>query len=571
MKSSFSICLLLCFSLQMIESRISYCPTPKITNGKFKYRLKAKFVKYTCNPGFILFGDKYNNCEHGKWDGPPPKCVRPGCKKVNAPNNGIIYPTHSGAVLHFHCKYGFQVHGPNMTLCNGTMWSSHLPICLPSNTKPSLTCDFENPDLCGWTHDLNHDFDWRRMQFYTPSGAIGTGPSHDHTLGKGKNGYYMYIESSSRNENDTARLISPVYEKTNNNTCFIFFYHMYGTTIGTLRVYLKKINEKWDFNPSAAFFQQHGDQGNVWIRSIHLFNPIPNDFQIIIEGARGDGYLSDIAIDDVSIVHNCNLADYEDAELSTTTEEISSTDFLPDNVFSCEGRCFSDEIPIGNHRMCSCHETCYYRSDCCPDFVDICVLALFDPLEGTPMDSSTIPSTTTTRKLTSPTTTSETDQTAKMPTSAYTEYTTNIISETKTFDISKSATTIIIKTTEENEIDEITDNQRTESEWKPSTEFFKKVPNYFDEDVSEKDVARLKKGYSKKKIVIPNFEDEGTSFVTYILLTFGIILICCIFILVMTKKGNRSRKFRSGSHGGSASDVRFLTSDELLDLNLAYE
>lgn len=49
-------------------------------------------------------------------------------------------------------------------------------------------CDFETEDLCGWTHDSNHDFDWRRHNFATPSGHVGTGPSYDHSLGPGLNG-----------------------------------------------------------------------------------------------------------------------------------------------------------------------------------------------------------------------------------------------------------------------------------------------------------------------------------------------------------------------------------------------
>jgi len=50
-------------------------------------------------------------------------------------------------------------------------------------------------------------------------------------------GYYMFIESSSpRMENDTARLYSPIYTSQLNASqpsCFIFWYHMYGSTTGT--------------------------------------------------------------------------------------------------------------------------------------------------------------------------------------------------------------------------------------------------------------------------------------------------------------------------------------------------
>jgi hypothetical protein len=39
----------------------------------------------------------------------------------------------------------------------------------------------------------------------------------------------MYIESTSRLENDTARLMSPIYDASLvNDGCFSFYYHMFG-------------------------------------------------------------------------------------------------------------------------------------------------------------------------------------------------------------------------------------------------------------------------------------------------------------------------------------------------------
>lgn len=42
--------------------------------------------------------------------------------------------------------------------------------------------------MCGWSHDLNHDFDWTRQQYKSQSGTIVTGPSFDHSLGIDKAG-----------------------------------------------------------------------------------------------------------------------------------------------------------------------------------------------------------------------------------------------------------------------------------------------------------------------------------------------------------------------------------------------
>lgn len=89
----------------------------------------------------------------------------------------------------------------------------------------------------------------------------------------------MYIESSSRSENDTARLISPVYNATQTDTCFQFFYHMYGRSIGTLRVYLHKIKDSWQLDPTTAFFSKSGNQGDNWYKGFHNLGIIDQDFQ----------------------------------------------------------------------------------------------------------------------------------------------------------------------------------------------------------------------------------------------------------------------------------------------------
>lgn len=147
--------------------------------------------------------------------------------------------------------------------------------------EPKFNCDFESEDLCGWTHDLNHDFDWRRQNFKTPSGHVGTGPSYDHTKGRNNDGYYVYIESSSRIENDTARLLSPVYNKMENGFCFQFYYHMFGETTGQLRVYVKKVNDITDIKNLKPLFQRVGNQGNHWHMGYVSVDKIEQPFQVI--------------------------------------------------------------------------------------------------------------------------------------------------------------------------------------------------------------------------------------------------------------------------------------------------
>ena len=73
-------------------------------------------------------------------------------------------------------------------------------------------------------------------------------------------GFYMYTEASSpRSRGDKARLISPTNPATT-GSCLEFWYHMYGTDIGTLNVYARVGNTL----PTRALWSENGNQGNVW-------------------------------------------------------------------------------------------------------------------------------------------------------------------------------------------------------------------------------------------------------------------------------------------------------------------
>lgn len=72
-------------------------------------------------------------------------------------------------------------------------------------------------------------------------------------------GYYMYIETSApRRPNDNARLISTTYT-FKGRQCVTFWYHMYGSNIGTLNVYAKRGNRL-----GAPQWTKSTDQGNKW-------------------------------------------------------------------------------------------------------------------------------------------------------------------------------------------------------------------------------------------------------------------------------------------------------------------
>ena len=77
-------------------------------------------------------------------------------------------------------------------------------------------------------------------------------------------GFYAYIEASlPRKPNDTARLISPTISTSQ---CLNFWYHMYGSHVSKLNVYVK--------SPSASYgvpvWSKYGSHGNTW-KAAHVY------------------------------------------------------------------------------------------------------------------------------------------------------------------------------------------------------------------------------------------------------------------------------------------------------------
>ncbi|XP_035695557.1 MAM and LDL-receptor class A domain-containing protein 1-like [Branchiostoma floridae] len=152
-------------------------------------------------------------------------------------------------------------------------------------------CNFESSDICGYTHDRTHDFDWQRHRGSTLSS--GTGPSQDHTTGTG---YYMYMETTLPATGDKARLVSPAIVG-GGTKCLQFWYHMYGSRTGTLAV----VNKVYDQTTlGTRLWSLSGNQGDAWKRARVTLTPTASYFQIVFEGTNG-GFFSDIAVDDIDV------------------------------------------------------------------------------------------------------------------------------------------------------------------------------------------------------------------------------------------------------------------------------
>ena len=73
-------------------------------------------------------------------------------------------------------------------------------------------------------------------------------------------GYYIYIETSSpRVTGDKARLISHQFNPTRSSSCFTFWYHMCGQSIGSLNLY-QLVGQT-----ETLIWTQWGNKGNSWL------------------------------------------------------------------------------------------------------------------------------------------------------------------------------------------------------------------------------------------------------------------------------------------------------------------
>ncbi|XP_070565435.1 MAM and LDL-receptor class A domain-containing protein 2-like isoform X2 [Ptychodera flava] len=193
----------------------------------------------------------------------------------------------------------------------------------PYPCEPTAVCDFET-GFCDWTHDPDNDMNWRRGRDGSPSSS--TGPEYDHTLGTSE-GWFSYIETSfPRRPGFKAMLVSHVYP-ADSVQCFSFWYHMHGRHIGTLSVYARDV-ETGGARPEM--WTKSDEQGNMW-RYGHFEATSNNDYQIVIEGIKGEDTKGDIAIDDLlPIPGSCGIpghCTFDDGHMCGWTNERELDDF----------------------------------------------------------------------------------------------------------------------------------------------------------------------------------------------------------------------------------------------------
>ncbi|CAH1790069.1 unnamed protein product [Owenia fusiformis] len=208
----------------------------------------------------------------------------------------------------------------------------------------NLRCNFE-AGMCGYeTQDERVEFSWTRNQ--GPTSTVGTGPDTDRT-GR-REGHYMYTEASDpQQQGDRARLISPAL-RIGKDQELEFYYHMYGSDMGALVVYVEREN-----SVPEEIWRQAGDQGSRW--NFARLNLPVGDYKVIFEGVVGSGIKGDIALDDINITGGLDITTkpqsttksttVETTQKPTTTERSKTTEIpLPADSFDCS---FDNNNPCG--------------------------------------------------------------------------------------------------------------------------------------------------------------------------------------------------------------------------------
>nr|XP_054754098.1 MAM and LDL-receptor class A domain-containing protein 1-like [Lytechinus pictus] len=193
--------------------------------------------------------------------------------------------------------------------------------CLANiEVKFAGSCDFETDDLCGYVQGDRDDFNWKRRTGPTPS--RGTGPDYDHTLRENGTGHYAFIEGTGVHAWNAAHLISPSLAPLP-TYCVTFFYHMYGDDTGELS--LRVLDDSQPEKLSEELWTMLWEQGNRWF-NVSVDVPCDRGCKLSFEAKPGNGYWSDTAIDDITVVNgSCfPIEDPSTLRPSTTTTGTST-------------------------------------------------------------------------------------------------------------------------------------------------------------------------------------------------------------------------------------------------------
>ncbi len=195
--------------------------------------------------------------------------------------------------------------------------------------------DFE-ADLGQWIQSVDDDFNWKQQSGGTTSSGTGPTAAQSGTS-------YIYTDSSSHKyPGKFARLENTFDLRDAAAPLLSFYYHMYGSSMGTLVIRASVDQTHW-----TPLFCRTGDQGNHWqTAKADLASFAGQVVMIQIIGTTGSR-LSDMALDDIRI-EEASKALVCDTRLFT---EKSADDGSISNkiTFALSGDTFTSQVVSGGH------------------------------------------------------------------------------------------------------------------------------------------------------------------------------------------------------------------------------
>ncbi len=193
------------------------------------------------------------------------------------------------------------------------------------------TMSFEENDLLDWKQGRLDDFNWTFNTGSTPTSLTGPDSAYDGS-------YYVYIEATGQDEDDTADLISPsIYLNGDCNPQLHFAYHMYGSETGELSI---SVSEDGGVSWYGPLWNETGLNDSTWrTDSIDLSAYVDEIIKLKFTATRSNGEHGDIAIDYIRV-----NADTPEITLNSN-EPICSKDTL--KLFATGGETYQWYGPNG--------------------------------------------------------------------------------------------------------------------------------------------------------------------------------------------------------------------------------
>ena len=183
--------------------------------------------------------------------------------------------------------------------------------------------------------------------------------------------------ASLKAENDSARLVSPVYDHAKSvGACLKFVFHMHGADMGVLRVgqFLEG-----DPQTEEIIKELSGNYPDTWLTAVVDMNPAEGNFQYFLEGRIGASYLSDVAVDAIE------LAQGQECE-KDSSQEYQALVAREVSPASCWARCDRNGSIAGAEHgwlegVCDCLPGCLLGTgvECCQDYITQCSYHKIEP------------------------------------------------------------------------------------------------------------------------------------------------------------------------------------------------